>query len=68
MAEIKIFDESGKELCISDVISSSTKFKQYGTGVDGAIFYINEAKLNQDHIRQIRNYLDFMEKKLKRHK
>ena len=57
--------DNGKELNIVDVISHSTKFTEYGTKTDGAIFYIDEDKLNRDHIRQIRNYLNNREKKLK---
>lgn len=68
MADLKIFDKNGKALNISDVISRNTKFKEYGTKTDGAIFYINEVKLNGDHIKQIRNYLDAQEKKLKSRK
>jgi len=63
-----IFDESGKALRISDIISHFTKFKNYGTPTDGVIFYIDENKLNQDHINQIRNYLNSREKSLKARK
>lgn len=65
MEDLKIFDENGKALHITDVISRFTKFKKYGTKTDGAIFYIDEDKLNKDHINQIRNYLNSREKKLK---
>lgn len=65
MEDLKIFDENGKALHIADVISRFTKFKEYGTKTDGAIFYIDEDKLNQDHINQIRNYLKSREKSLR---
>ena len=65
MEDLKIFDENGKELHIADVISRFTKFKNYGTKADGSIFYIDEGKLNQGHINQIRNYLNSREKSLK---
>lgn len=68
MEDLKIFDESGKALHITDVISHFTKFKNYGTATDGSIFYIDEEKLNQDHINQIRNYLNSKEKLLKARK
>ena len=68
MEDLKIFDESGKALHIADVISRFTKFKNYGTATDGSIFYIDEEKLNQDHINQIRNYLNGKEKLLKARK
>lgn len=66
MEDLKIFDKNGNRIHISDIISRSTKFKEYGTKNDGSIFYINEDKLNQDHINQIRNYLNNREKALKR--
>lgn len=62
MEDLKIFDENGNELHIADIISRCTKFKNYGTKNDGSIFYIDESKLSQDHINQIRNYLNNMEK------
>lgn len=65
MEDLKIFDESGKALHISDVISRFAKFKNYGTATDGSIFYIDEEKLNQEHIKQIRSYLNSKEKLLK---
>lgn len=68
MEDLQIFDKDGKALHIADVISRFTKFKEYGTKIDGAIFYINEDKLNQDHINQIRNYLNSREKSLKARK
>ena len=68
MEDLKIFDENGKALHIVDVISRFTKFKNYGTATDGSIFYIDEEKLNQDHINQIRNYLNSREKLLKARK
>ena len=68
MKDLKIFDEKGKELHIIDVISHCTKFKNYSTKTDGSIFYIDEDKLNIDHINQIRNYLNSREKSLKAHK
>jgi len=68
MEDLKIFDENGKVLHIADVISRFTKFKNYGTATDGSIFYIDEEKLNQDHINQIRNYLNSKEKLLKARK
>lgn len=68
MEDLKIFDENGKALHITDVISRFTKFKNYGTKTDGSIFYIDEDKLNQDHINQIRNYLNSKEKSLKARK
>lgn len=66
--DLKIFDESGKALHIADVIRRFTKFKKYGTKTDGAIFYIDEDKLTQDRINQIRNYLNSREKELKARK
>ena len=68
MEDLKIFDENGKELHITDLITRFTKFKNYGTQTDGSIFYIDEDKLNQDHINQIRNYLNNKEKLLKANK
>jgi len=68
MEDLQIFDKDGKALHIADVISRFTKFKEYGTKIDGAIFYINEDILNQDHINQIRNYLNSREKSLKARK
>jgi hypothetical protein len=68
MEDLQIFDKDGKTLHIADVISRFTKFKEYGTKIDGAIFYINEDKLNQDHINQIRSYLNSREKSLKARK
>ncbi len=68
MEDLKIFEERGKSLHIADVISRFTKFKNYGTATDGSIFYIDEEKLNLDHINQIRNYLNSKEKLLKARK
>jgi cation transport regulator ChaC len=68
MKNLELFDKNGKALNIDDVISHFTKFKKYGTKTDGTIFYIDEDKLNQDHINQIRNYLNSREKSLKVHK
>jgi hypothetical protein len=65
MENIQIFDKNGKVVDITDIISRFTKFKEYGTKTDGAIFYIDENKLNKEHIIQIRNYLNNIEKKLK---
>lgn len=62
------YEAQNKALHIADVISRFTKFKNYGTKADGSIFYIDEDKLNQDHINQIRNYLNSREKLLKARK
>lgn len=63
-----ILDAINEALHIADVSCHFTKFKNYGTATDGSIFYIDEEKLNQDHINQIRNYLNSKEKLLKARK
>jgi hypothetical protein len=52
----KIFDSNGKEL---------TNFKNYGTPEAGTIILVDEEKITQEVIQQLRNYLDSQEKKLK---
>jgi hypothetical protein len=67
---VNIFGEKQTELTEADFQKwlSERKFKQYGTKNDGVIFYIDEDRLNQAYINQIRNYLDSREKLLKARK
>ncbi len=47
------------------VQSSKGKVTTYGTIQDGIVITVNEDKLTLEYIKQIRNYLDVQEKRLK---
>lgn len=50
------------KLCLEiDTLKFKKSWKTFGNKKDGVILQINESKLNQDYIDQIRNYLNVME-------